>query len=1643
MGFLSDLADQFSLGENTLRTLDATIDDKFTRYGELGEFASKFDQSAQRRYLEEGYIRQGATNIDSKQFEVLMQQPSATVMIKKRMFSSMGESYRLDYMDADEKIYYKAMSHLFHNKCKQIAALEKLSKIQKIASALDNVDDQLMSIVFSLTDELASTSGSDAAQESDNLSSGGKEVSSFLQTMDRIRKLQAFNKSARYTSWISDESNLFKNQYGAGTGVIEITNFTSFNVSSTNNISNPGRFSISIADPYESMVITEFDIEKAIADATNGFNNSSAFFAFSENANDLIVQLTTRLNTRRDARGASRISFKMNPDTILGRRLTAIIEGLGLDIQFEFDYFKTLSLNPDNNGVDVQKEYLINGELAGFQGLDDEKKLITIYKESELSLFGQLVAAYYNKMAMDKNSKNALQLTNKKTNYARRKLRFNFLGKNIIQPMDNIHFYINSQSKFDTRVLAGLKDMFTGVNVMQAFSKNLAALEQSFDLLFNPQSLSVAAERSVYVGEDFSPFLWAMVRSQFVNENEGVHVFAGVVENSKSSYNGGSFKVDVSGSDNSYYLTLGKVPDKPGADAWTGAIYDPLTPFKTRFDKISSNYKDEVPTLLDENQIILGEKLQNEGSLLKFKSGPYAGKPVTGKNYIQDRTVDPVTKQFTRTFYAPDGLAYRWKEGIGVFVQYGSAFYANDPQRAGAQRITADAFAGQDVMNTISLLITGHPYNFANYWKSVVNSGNYGVDPYSKKDAANAYNVLLSSGLQKRNSLWGNFVPFKNLVMDEETYSKALQSLTTINKNNALIEDNLKKIERLTSQALLENMNVLADTPLAADIAGNARVAYDRVSSVVQDLKEKTNALLEEISAQDTTYIVQSGNDVTFDFDEYLYSGNDKKKASAAAQRRKLRREVNALTRRMSYSVRANEDKNLFIVDDSYDKDYDIAAFNSSLTNLQMYNTGTLNVKSKVTAAADLLNLEVFCDPQGHIRVRPPQYNRMPSSIFYKMMELKKSLKIQVFPDFLNDLFDTQLDTLRTRIEIVEDYIRLDCAILGAKDDTEVLSIVNENGSTSGNAVPFALISSKEGLITDLESLKKQAIPDAKENESFLKVVEQAENTKDIFSSNQRFDFLLRKLQEADLRREGEQATNPYNIVNSLDFESNLYINSIIKRVETKSGQKVNNFKKEPIPPYEYQNDPRDIDIFKVTRDLSEKISERQKAIKLFYSALKNSQQFNSIDDDEGSVGLLSLFGTFGNSEIPEVYEHMLEDESYDDLGPGSGKRYIIKNSQIKSYDISENKPEYTYVEVQGVLDPYNTGLPDGLNGFPQGGNGMTSAAAVDYDLWRNYGWSEAHSVSVPFLTDPKSQCAPYATSLLSRARQNILRGTVTIVGNEYMQPGEVVFLECKNMLFYVTQVNHNFSFGSNFTTTLTLSYGHVAGEYIPTTLDVIGKSIYNNKDIASFQVNKGESSYNESSFGSLVFIKDQKSPKKGTAGQANSTILKNMVLAAAQRVYTNQSLGDNTKTTVELRIYYDSKVGEVDSDLSKFAEEAKRTLTTIEPEKGEPSTSEIKKPKKIILPEDAVQITPVDISNDQETRSPSQDAWSKTRDLVKIQPTKENIPLTPLEGVTPSEKVEPSVIKKERDKLRINLFSSIVDCWLKVEILPPSKPST
>jgi len=1597
-----------SFGQTENQSLSSVKDGVKIPFGALGDFAKKIDKSAIRSYTDDGFLRTDLFNSKSRQLEILMQEPNATVLIKKKMFSSLSNNFRPDYMSEDEKLFYKASKLLFKNKCGEISALEQLSKINRVLELDSSYTEQFLPAILSAVDSLTGVGAEFPGLSTNNVS--GLEY--ILGITNKIKSILSFSNQSKITTWLTDLND-------EGTGVIELTNVSSFNTTGTLETGG-GSASLTISDPYNKMLVTEYDIEKAISDATDSFYNKS-FFKFSlRQTEDLLASYLLRFNELRNSRNASPISFKINANTVLSKRVVAIVDRIGVEIQFDFQQ----SVNPT---TDVKDEYLVGG-ILGNDGLDPVGKstvnidFIANTKQSELYLFKEIISTIFTKLALTSGSQNSYQLRNAKTNYARKKMRSMFLGQNIIQSMDEVRIFVSSKSQYDSKVLAGLKSQFSGLNIAQKFASSVYDLKNQFSSIFNPDSnLDLQSEKAVYVGSSFPDRLWVYLRNLFVSNTDGICIFAGLVSSTGTSYSPNSgYSVRVNCKDNTGYLEMGKVNFNPGADNFNGAIFDQLTPFKTKFDQITTNFNNEIPELLDENKIILGTASQ----LLKFKAGPGIGQYVTESNFISDITINPTTGQKERFIYAPDGMVYNWKQGIGVYVAFGNSLDINDPNKVGIQSIFKNPFAGQDVMNVISLLVTGRPYNFINYWKAVTNLDGFQSDPLANKNGANSYFANLQNELTKNNVLWGNFIPFKTLTINEEAYAKVLSAEITINKQVAELNDKLQEYQVLdTKNYLLSGRKVLGNP----NIGGNPSELSGPVVERMNQLKKDIEKLQQEITVSDNSNFGLSiiGNDVIFDSDDFINDESKEKSLSNEAGRRNIRRRVNELTKRLAWKVRSNTDNNLFIVDDSYDKDYDFAAFESNFNDLSLYNNEFTSVLEKIKLVTGLLNLEFYADTQGNLRVRPPQFNKIPSSVFYRLINLKKEYNMQLYPQFLDSLFRSQLDGLRQKIEVIEDEIRLFFAFIDINTDFDIkLYFIKLDSTSEVGSIPFDFITNEQGIISSYDTLVKTNDPDIFEQDETLQIISsQALSNRSYYTPKVRSEFILSTFTP----EERSKYDNASSIIGSER------VDVLKQRLKTKTGKPVN------IDDLYFNidaagNNLKQIDRVQITNFIANKLSERQRAVKTFYNSLKNSIELRTIDNDDVSNSLLTPRVSFGNA--PEILEHLIEDESYDDLGPGSGARFILKNSAIKSLEFSEQEPEFTAVQANGSFNQFESinGGSD-LTTAIESNLGLSSAFAIDYDLWRKYGMKSTSPVNVPFLTDPRSQLSPYATTLLLRARKNILKANVTIAGNEYQQPGDVVYLEENQLLYYVKSVSHNFTYGSSFTTNLTLEYGHSPGDYIPNVFDTVGKVIYNNKDSIDFINYRQDNYLGETHIGTIIL--DENSPFSvninkdnnqfiSKYSKHNSKTIQDILNTIAYQMNINNVKNNPIEAKIELRIYKDESYTPPDN-LVKLREDVKQLLTGQKETFNQSDTGKL----KITISKEYIDDNFVDLSNEDDPRSPSQQAINIARDIYSKGDMKSDLEIDEAFNSVSGGSNLPS---RSADGLKRTLFKYVIDCFVKFE---------
>ena len=173
-------------------------------------------------------------------------------------------------------------------------------------------------------------------------------------------------------------------------------------------------------------------------------------------------------------------------------------------------------------------------------------------------------------------------------------------------------------------------------------------------------------------------------------------------------------------------------------------------------------------------------------------------------------------------------------------------------------------------------------------------------------------------------------------------------------------------------------------------------------------------------------------------------------------------------------------------------------------------------------------------------------------------------------------------------------------------------------------------------------------------------------------------------------------------------------------------------------------------------------------------------------------------------------------------LGPGSGKRFILSDDHIIGLTCTESPPEFTRINIQGSAPFVANSLNSGTD------NMYFWAGATDFDLWRQYGY-KAGDRSLPFISDVEGQARPYAILELGLQKLKVNSASASVVGNEFYQPGDTVYIPSKGLLYYVESVNHTFNYGGSFTTSLSLTYGHPPGDYVPGPLDVIGQELVGN----------------------------------------------------------------------------------------------------------------------------------------------------------------------------------------------------------------------
>jgi hypothetical protein len=1361
--------------------------------------------------------------------EVYSQTPQASVIFKKRAFSSLIHMFNGSLIGDEEKWILRATKRLVERKCQALADYERLVKIEKMIDYGVTPAALLLSLVGD--DQL---SGEDATDEDK------KQYSSTLL----LQKLLALKQPVHTTTFFHDPTASSSDilEFGAGSGAFEITVMASLETSL--DLDGNGSCSITIEDPYHILIVTEEDIESSIRETASttqqqGTLNRSALTTYLGGAHSADADLSKM----RARRGLSEITFSIS---LTGNGVSAILDAIGMELT-------------SSNLDDVPEN----------QTLDSNERLAFATVWSGLSAYASML-----KLNAMQGQQASLDSTRDDVKYVRRQMRLYYLGKLLVQPMDSINVFIDggtrrlgegeeSEDGGDITTLDGMIQTASGI-LSKGGSTDVP--QQGPDKTMLWQEFK-RIDNGTMTFEDFS-----ILRTLEISSENCTHVFGGLVKTVSDSFDSGKYIVSVSSESNMEWLKKSRFNAQPALDQTTGIIFDPFTPFKFEVDP-ATGLPTGKPQLLDYNRKFLDNQKWN--AYMNDGNRIIRGSKVSSE---QQMLIDvrKSGERFVDVFQHVPGLKYRWKEGI-VAVTYdmstkspidGTKSDYRELRRELGPHMANTPFDNVDAANIISILVTGRPYNMATYILSALNNTTFTAtnEGNNRRDWFSTFSEIHKQTVKTH----GNFIPFKSLSVNPQDMALALglqQQLTGVSARLSQLRADYARISDSIA-------NYSGDTSSTGEMSGLIEKLKDKQTNITNQigLAENEFANFESGATSLTDSVLQiSGNDITFEFtDSEDYRNFGDKLLYATLRRRE--------------DVVLGRDSNYFIVSDEYDKDYDIQAFVLELRNQapDLFNNSWLSSYSLCQTVAANLNFEFYCSSQGHIVFRPPQYNRTPASVLAAMLALNRSEGIQLFPDFLLKLFQARELSVMRDIVILECEIKMYAALLGKSTDSQVAGLVQSGGSVNSvyflsfsadgqnSALPVAINKVIDADGAEIDNSTKRQI-----KEEIRKSSVTAQQNSHLISYFPATSLYQRQVSITGTLTGGSEAAKKY-------YEAARSRIAKLRGVPT--AQVSGAYDNMRAGAARNGNSTPATDVSNYISKVASLVSRRSSLLRTLGKMLDQNIE---LKDASLSASKLTAGQALNiTSLVPkDIYNRLIEDDTRDMVGHMSGARFIIRDSNIVRASYTEQPPSITTVQVTGSEPIMGKGSAENF-GAP-----LHVAYATDFDTMRQYGWRQDKAIDAPFLWSASLQCAPYAVMTLSRERKNIIKGQVTVFGNEYYQLGDVVYVMDRQLLYYVNRVSHSFAFGGRFITTLDLTYGHAPGEYISTPMDVIGKMGIRSAGAQSAFRMRREKPPDDTVLGIVKFPKSGSTDMfGGQDAERNFTALKNAALAAQREIVNNSS---------------------------------------------------------------------------------------------------------------------------------------------------------
>lgn len=1434
-------------------------------------------------YLEDNILKSSSPKFRN----ITSMSPEAVILLKKKAFSTFSSANDVRFMEKTERMLLRATKALFAYKVQQIRAYESLTKFETFYTKTGTYSLNLLSSIMRQSSFLTSNPNSFTSQFLGKLNYKNADDYANAKLEEWLK--QPVSNSEESKSLVSSDLKVDKNGFLKKEKIFiqsnkeYLSSLSSFEARTILN-SKLEFFKAEYNSEITTGVNDPFASNSSSFDFNQYFSSLADYYSYSTTGDARTSEIIEIIKRNAFSQDTNLTTWIVDPNSV-DHYLTGPGTGV-IEITNFTDFTCDNSINSSSSGGSFTLEFPYGiGRITD----DDIEIAIEEALRGTLGLFSDLASNGFMSSAngITKPAVDGVTLIGAGTllsgtdvldstidiDYIRRSLRVFYLGKPIINPSDTVHFFIRGNR----------------------FRQSHKGIED--DLLTDESEYSISesvfkAEYQLYTNQQISYEDYKKLRKEQDNSLGMIQVFCGYVESSTESYSGGATSLRVSAKDNMGWLSWSRVPAEPILSDVSGILEDPLTPYKLKVDDTYSVDYENIE-LLDENKSLL------DANLLSYNSGLLAGSNANSSNIYQGQFNGIGSLDGQKIMQHADGFVYRWKTGIisatANFNTVGGKSSAELAQYTQyyAPSAVKNPVNNLDVANIISTLVAGEPYNLLRFIEQSFEAGNKSLRYTATLGSNDPLTGYLDS-IRKQNKIYGNFKPYRLFTQNSAT----LEILSLQGKKQELNNE----IKVLSSRKAKLNEQILKLNNLRTPIIFALKAEVDSINA---SLNSRLGDVLEINNAINSAEQLSSSSLFGALFDPQnsapLFLGSTKDEHEEIVR---TMSKVGALRR--IEDVRLNRDNNYLIISDQYDT-ADIRPFILGMNNSQYkkFDGEYEGIYELCVSAAKHIHMEFFCNSQGHLELRPPQWNKTPLTLLKDLVRYKKITGKDIIPDFITSSLKTREKVLYENIYYSNVRIVIIALLLGRFPDsslipglrytTSVDSFVDSTNITDPSMQFFGVTFSKgEDPVASLKS--KNYTANESTNFKFDNLAAQRSLSNSLnggLSLNISFrdDVKIMEGNTDTLLGEFDAITiASQTLVEDIQNAIFGYGDPVAKSVATTDNlNKIRNeFKKltgrDPASGLYAKDKFEDKDLLfsetlkaenqlsedqvtvsstkidKLIRELEITLSTRDSYVRLLKSSLQRKQELEEaigILTNEGNV--LDLQGATvqgtsptsnllnGAQEVLErtsdviqttidiitgdtyqstPFDYLIEDDTVNTLGYGSGKRFTIYDDQIISATFSENSPPFTRCDVTGDT-PLN--LTGELSSQTDGK--LLWAGATDFDLWRQYGY-KIESLNIPFITDSETMGKPFAILELILAGAEVNSGSVTIIGNEFYQAGDTVYIPSKNLIYYVVSVNHSFSYGSaDFSTTLTIKYGRPPGVYLPNPMDIFGQQTLGKSD--------------------------------------------------------------------------------------------------------------------------------------------------------------------------------------------------------------------